>query len=32
VATRLAEEGEYVGLYRSLSDAHRAFALFQSAS
>jgi hypothetical protein len=32
VATRLAREGEYVGIYTSLSDAHRAFALFQPAS
>jgi hypothetical protein len=32
VATRLAREGEYVGVYTSLPDAHRAFSLFQPAS
>jgi hypothetical protein len=32
VARRLARQGEYVGVYSSLSDAHRAFALFQPAS
>jgi hypothetical protein len=32
LATRLAREGEYVGVYTSLADAHRAFALFQPAS
>jgi hypothetical protein len=32
VASRLAREGEYVGVYSSLMDAHRAFALFQPAS
>jgi hypothetical protein len=28
VATKLAREGEYVGVYASLADAHRAFSLF----
>jgi hypothetical protein len=32
VASKLARDGEYVGVYRSLSDAHRAFALFHPAS
>jgi hypothetical protein len=29
VARRLAREGQYVGVYSSLQDAHRAFALFE---
>jgi hypothetical protein len=32
VAAELAKAGEYVAVYRSLADAHRAFALFQPAS
>jgi hypothetical protein len=32
VPSRLAKEGEYVGVYTSLSDARRAFALFKPAS
>jgi len=29
LAKRLAREGEYVGVYSSLDDAYRAFALFE---
>jgi dienelactone hydrolase len=32
VAADLAKAGEYVAVYTSLADAHRAFALFQPAS
>jgi hypothetical protein len=32
VAAELAKAGDYVALYTSLADAHRAFALFQPAS
>jgi hypothetical protein len=31
LAKRLAREGEYVGVYASLTDAHRAFSLFEPA-
>jgi hypothetical protein len=32
IAVTLARNGEYVGVYRNLADAHRAFALFQPTS